>query len=78
MRARHNIDFAEFDALDDRRDIEARESAIALDRMAREATQQRDAIIRRLRLSIALPTNTMLPLDHSPFDVSAITGPKKA
>jgi hypothetical protein len=54
MSKTDHLDFAEFDALDDPRDVEARENAITLDRMAREATLQRDAIVRRLRHDLAI------------------------
>ena len=67
--SRSHIDFAEFDDLDDPRDIEARDNAIALDRMAQDASRQRDQIVRRLRRSIALPTNRVRSIDGAPFDV---------
>jgi hypothetical protein len=54
MSKTDHLDFAEFDALRDPRDVETRENAIALDRMALEATLQRDAIVRRLRHDLAI------------------------
>ena len=60
MRVDNDLDFAEFDTLADPRDIAARDDAIALDRLAREVSQRRDAIVRRLRRSVALNPHAVI------------------
>ena len=60
MRVDNDLDFAESDTFADPRDIAAQDDAIALDRLAREVTQWRDAIVRRLRRSVALNPHAVI------------------
>ncbi len=77
MRVDDELNFAEFDALTDPRDTALRDVAIDLNRSARELADRRDTILRRLRRNMAT-TSTIPPLNHPPFDASAVPGRKKS
>ena len=65
------VDFARFDNLTDPRDIAAREDAAALERIAREALDRRDTIIRRLPRNISETGPRSVGLKTTPLQLVA-------
>ena len=63
------VDFSRFDNLTDPRDIAARDDAAALERIAREALDRRDAIVRRLTRNISETGPRSVALTAAPLQL---------